>query len=137
MAQVQKITRDRASGWVGWSYFAGALLMVAGGVNIIAGLAAIFKEGFYVVTESNLIAFNYATWGWIALLIGIGLILTGVGVWAGATWARLVAVFLAVLALLDHVAFMSAYPLWSIIGIIINGLIIYALTVHGGEAKYI
>ena len=30
-------------------------------------------------------------------------------------------------------AFMSAYPQWSWISIIINGLIIYGLAVHGDE----
>ncbi len=121
------------TGWVGWVYFAGAMLIAVGGLQIISGLVALFRDNFYVVTSSHLVAFSYTTWGWIALILGILLLLTGVGVWAGQAWARVIAVLLAVLAMLNNFAFITAYPLWSIFGIIISGLIIYALTLHGDE----
>lgn len=121
------------SGWVGWVYFAGAMLLAVGGMQIIAGLVGIFNSDFYVVTESRLVAFDYSTWGWINLGLGTLVLLTGVGVWAGLTWARVVAVLLSILAILGNVAFLPAYPLWSLVAITINGLVIYALTMHGDE----
>ena len=125
--------RTDPTAWVGWVYFAGAMLLAVGGLEIISGLVGIFHHSYYVATTAGLVAFNYATWGWINLLLGILLMLTGLGVWSGNTLARVVAVFLSVLALIDNLAFMSAYPLWSIVAIIINVMVIYALTLHGNE----
>jgi hypothetical protein len=127
--------KTTASGWVGWVYFAGALLLVAGGTQIIAGLVGIFHKTFFAVTSSGLVAFNYTAWGWMSLILGIIMVLAGVGIWGGATWARLVGVVLSVLAMLDNFAFITAYPLWSIIGIVLNGFVIYALTMHGAEVR--
>ena len=127
--------KNTPTAWVGWIYFAGALLLAIGGMQIIAGLVGIFKNNFYVVTSSHLIAFNYTTWGWIYLIMGIIIMLAGIGLWTGQTWARILAVFLAVLSIIAQVSFITAYPLWSIIAIVIDGFIIYALTMHGSETR--
>lgn len=125
----------KSTGWVGWIYFASAMLLIAGGLQVVAGLAGIFNPGFYTVTEAgNIIAFDYATWGWIHLLLGVGLIATGVGLSTGRTWARMAALVLSVLAAIAQLAFISVYPLWSIAALIIIGFVIYAITLHGDEA---
>lgn len=126
---------DVPTGWVGWVYFASVMLLIAGGLQIINGLAGIFHESFYVVTQKSLLAFNFTTWGWVHLLLGILILLTGVGVWGGNKLAQVAAVFLSALLILVNIAFLSAYPLWAIIAITINGFVIYALTLHGDEVK--
>ncbi len=128
------MAKKNPTGWVGWVYFAGTMLLVVGGLEVINGLVGIFRKSFYVVTETHLIALNYTAWGWISLIVGLLLILTGLGLWAGSTWARIVALLLVVLSMLHNIAFITAYPLWSTTALIIDGLIIYALTAHGGEA---
>lgn len=131
------MVRRQATGWVGWIYFASALMLLGGGLQIIAGLTGIFNGNFYVVAQSGqLLVFNYATWGWIHLLLGIGIIAAGIGLWTGNLWARLAAILLVVLALLSHLVFISAYPWWSISLLIIDGLVLYALTMHGDEVNY-
>lgn len=125
----------KSTGWVGWIYFASAMLFIAGGLQVVAGLAGIFNPGFYAVTDAgNIIAFDYSTWGWIHLLLGVGLIATGAGLSTGRTWARMLAIVLAVLAAIAQLAFISVYPLWSIIALIVLGFVIYAVTLHGDEA---
>jgi hypothetical protein len=131
----QAVKRTDPSGWVGWIYFAGALMLAVGGMQVISGLVALFKDDYYAVTNAGLVVFSYTTWGWANLILGILVMLAGIGLWSGSMWARIVGVFLAVLVMLDNIAFMSAYPLWSIVGLIISGFIIYALTMHGGELK--
>jgi hypothetical protein len=44
-----------------------------------------------------------------------------------------VAVILAGLSALANLVFIGAYPLWSIVIIAVDILVIYALTVHGRE----
>lgn len=130
------MTRNTTTtGWVGWAYFAAVMLLAVGGMQIVAGLVSIFNENYYIVTSSGLIAFDYATWGWMYLLIGSIALLTGFGLLTGSAFARVVAVIIAVIAMIGNVAFLSAYPLWSIIALIVNGLIIYSLTIHGSELE--
>jgi hypothetical protein len=49
-------------------------------------------------------------------------------------WARIIAIILAILSILSQLMFISAYPIWSIFAIVIDFVVIYALTVHGSEA---
>jgi len=127
--------RNQPTGWVGWVYFASLMMMLVGGFQAIAGLVALFKDDFYLVTERSLLVFNYTTWGWVHLVMGLVIFAAGVALMNGATWARMVGVFLAGLSLFANMAFFSAYPLWSILMIVIDVLVIYALTVHGGEVR--
>lgn len=127
-------TNNTPTGWVGWSFFAGFMMMLLGGMEAIAGLAAIFKSGFYV-TPTHLLILDYRQWGWIALLLGIIIFFAGLELFRGAMWARVIAVFLAGLSFLANMAFVNAYPIWSIIMMVVNVLIIYAVLIHGGELK--
>lgn len=123
------------SGWVGWVYFAGFMLVLSGVFQAIAGLVALFKNEVYVVGEQNLWLLDYTTWGWGHLLFGIFLLLAGSAVISGKMWGRVVGVVFAGLSLIANFGFIPVYPIWSIILIIIDILILYALIVHGDEAQ--
>jgi len=123
------------TGWVGWAYFAGFMMMLLGVFEAIAGLAAIFKNNYYVVTQTQLLVFNFKTWGWINLILGVVIFMAGLELFRGAMWARVVAVFLAGLSFIANAGFVNAYPIWSVIMMIINVLVIYALIVHGNELQ--
>ena len=126
---------NSTSGWVGWAYFAAFMMMLLGALEGIAGLAGIFKDTYYVVTENSLLAFNFKTWGWINLILGIVIFMAGLELLRGAAWARVVAVLLAILSFVANMGFINAYPVWSIIMMIVDVMVIYALTVHGGELR--
>src|SRR5262249_54412228 len=123
------------SGWTGWVYFAGFMMMLLGGLQAIAGLTGIFRQSYYVVTQSHLLIFDYKAWGWLSLILGIIIFMAGYELFRGALWARVVAIFLAGISILANMAFMEAYPLWSILIIVVDILIIYALIVHGDELE--
>jgi len=127
--------RNQPTGWVGWVYFASLMMMLVGGFQAISGLVALFKDDFYLVTERSLLVFDYDTWGWVHLVMGIVIFAAGVALMNGATWARMVGILLAGLSLFANMAFLSAFPLWSILMIVVDILVIYALTVHGGEVR--
>lgn len=129
------MARNKPTGWVGWIYFAGAMMMLVGGLEAIAGLTAIFKDNYYLVTQTHLIAFDYTAWGWIHLVLGILVFLAGLAVMSGRLWGRILGVALAVLSAIANLAFLSAYPIWSVIAITIDVFVIYALTVHGTEVQ--
>lgn len=121
------------TGWVGWVYFAGFMMMILGGMQMIAGLVGIFKDQFYVVTSNHLVAFDYRQWGWTALILGILIFFAGLELFRGALWARIIALILAGLSFLANMAFVDAYPIWSILIMVVDVFVIYALIVHGNE----
>src|SRR4051812_19772915 len=110
---------SQPTGWVGWIYFASLMMMLLGGFQIIAGLVGIFSDDFYAAGPNAVVVFNTSAWGWIHLVLGITVLLAGLAVLNGAVWARILAVFLASLSLFANMAWMPAYPLWSILMIVV------------------
>ncbi len=126
------------TGWVGWVIFAGVVMIMLGLFHIIDGLVAIFEKGFYLVTSSQLVVHvDYAAWGWVHLAIGVVFLLTGFGVLAGLLLARVIGIALAVLSAIVNLAFLAAYPVWGVILIALDVVVIYALAMHGRELKSI
>jgi hypothetical protein len=122
--------------WTGWVVFASVMMIMLGAFQAIEGLVAIFDDGFYRVTESGLVVnVDYNVWGWTHLLLGALIIASGIGVLAGNVIARAVGILLAALSALANLVFIEAYPIWSIIIITVDVLVIYALTVHGRELR--
>jgi hypothetical protein len=128
-------TQHQATGWVGWIYFAGIMMMLAGIFQAIAGLVALFQDEIYYVGVNNLLVFDYTGWGWTHLIIGLVLFFSSLSVMAGGMWGRVLGVFLAGLSAIANFGFLAAYPIWSTIIIVVDVFIIYALIVHGHEAK--
>jgi hypothetical protein len=125
-----------ATGWVGWIFFAGIMMVMLGTFQAIEGLIAIFNDKYFVVPRSGLVVtVDYTTWGWVHLLLGILVALAGLGVMAGQMWARIIGIILALVSAVVNIAFIAANPVWSTILITIDILVIYALTVHGKETK--
>src|SRR5215213_3727549 len=111
---------QEVTGWVGWLYFAGFMMVIAGILQSIAGLTALLNDTFYVKAQGSLLVLDYTQWGWVHLLMGIILIVAGTSLFNGRTWARVLGVLLVGLNLLAQFAFLSAYPIWSVIAIIID-----------------
>ncbi len=119
----------------GWAIFTGIILFIIGSLDIIYGLAAILNDEVIRQTESGVIIADFTTWGWVTLLIGSFLILTALGLFAAQGWARWTAVVLVVLNALAQAALITAFPLWSILIITLDVLIIYNLTVKHGVVQ--
>ncbi len=127
-------SKPEVTGWVGWVYFAGFLLLLSGSFQIIAGLVALLNDQFYAVAQNTLVVFDITTWGWIHLVLGILLLVVASSVFDGRKWARVVATILTLLYIIGQFTFINVYPIWSIISITLGIFIVYALTVHGNEA---
>ena len=134
MAQTRDTERG-TTGWLGWVYFAGFMLMLAGIFQSIAGLVAIFKNAVFVTGTSGLLVFDFTQWGWIHLILGIVLFISAFSVFGGGTFGRVFGSLMAGLSAIANFSFFTAFPLWSIILISIDILVIYALLVHGKEAR--
>ena len=119
---------DDRSGWVA---FAGAYLLVAGTMDVIWGIVALdnrseFHEGGLVWSDLN-------TWGWVAIVVGGAQILAGLLVLAQRFAGQWLAGILAVGGIFMNFLSVGAYPLWSLIALVANGLVLWAITAHGDE----
>jgi hypothetical protein len=126
----------RTTGWVGWGRFAGVIILVSGIFSGLQGLVALIGPNtYYVAAGGSLFLFDVTGWGWWNLIVGILLILTALALFAGATWARVIAIVLAVVSAVIQLLLIPAQPWWAMIVIAIDLLIIYALTAHGQEMR--
>jgi hypothetical protein len=122
------------SSWaVGWAGFAGVMLILIGVFDVIQGLVALFNDEFFVVTQKWVFEFDITAWGWIQLILGVILILSGGGIFSGNVAARTVGVIIAGVAAIVNFAWLPYYPVWSIIVIAICISVIWALTAHGRD----
>jgi hypothetical protein len=128
---------DPVTGWVGWIIFAAVFMIVIGAMNAIQGLAALFRDEAYWVNlyNGNVVTFDITTWGWIHLIFGILLVLVGVLLMQGSTFARVMGIALVSLNLIAQFTWATLYPFWGLIAIAIDIVIIYALVVHGRELR--
>lgn len=121
-------------GWYGLIGFAGAMMIMLGLFHAMSGLVALFKDDYFLVGRNGLVVTaDFTTWGWAHLILGSVIALAGFALFAGATWARVVAVIVALFSALVNLAFLSAYPLWGAMMIALSILVIYAVTARGGE----
>jgi hypothetical protein len=127
---------DEPSGWAGWVVFGALMLIMLSIFQIMQALVALFDDGFYLVRSNGLVVdVDYNTWGWIHMTIGVIGIIVGLGLLAGNMAARVAGVVIAFLNALVNLAFISAYPVWSTLLIVLDVIVIYAIIVHGRELK--
>lgn len=123
------LSRQHTSGWVsGFVVFAAAMMMMIGFFQGIQGLAAILNDSFYVVTPDYSFEIDVTTWGWIHLIGGIVIGLSGIFLLTGNIVARIVGIVVALLSAINNFLYVPYYPFWSILIIAVNIVVIWALT---------
>jgi hypothetical protein len=122
---------DKGQGWV---LFAGILILIAGVMNSIGGIAAIDDANFYV-NDAEYVFSDLNTWGWIILVIGIMQLFAAFSIWSGGAYGRWVGVLSASLNAMAQLFFIPAFPLWSLAIFALDLLVIYGLVVYGGQRR--
>lgn len=118
---------------VGFTYFAAIMMILIGGFDILQGLAGIIKKNAYVIGYDYVWKFNVSTWGWINLILGVIILLAGIALLGGATWARVVGIVMAVLVAISNFMWLPYYPVWAVVMIAISVIVIWALAMHGRD----
>jgi hypothetical protein len=114
---------------LGRTIFVAILLLIAGVLNIIYGIAAVSNAHFFHHTQ---FAFsNLHTWGWITIVIGVIQLIAGVSLSGGGGFGRVIGIIAASLGALESLLSVGgAHPFWSL-GIfaiclwVLHGLVIY------------
>ena len=116
----------------GWLVFAGIMVMLAGVLNAIWGIAAIDTASFFLEDERYIVS-DLSTWGWLTLIIGIAQLIAAVSIWSGGEYGRWIGIISASVSAIGALLTIPAYPLWGICIFGIDLLIIYGLSVYGGR----
>jgi hypothetical protein len=130
--QYEPRREEQVSGWaLGGIAFAATMLTLAGVFQTIAGLVAIFNDEFYVVARNYTFDLDVTAWGWIHVVLGILLLVTGFALFSRRTWAGVTALVLAGVSAVANFFFIPYYPIWSLVVIGLDIWVIWALTRPG------
>ena len=110
----------------GWWVFAAALLLLAGVLNIIWGIAAIGDAKFFIANQKYIIS-SLHTWGWVTLILGVLQLAAGFSLFSGGGFGRWVGMFAAALSAISALLSIPAYPLWSLCIFALAIIILYEL----------
>ena len=120
---------------VGWTMFAAIMMSVLGIWWAIIGFAGILKDDVFVLTPNYVFELDVTTWGWIHMLLGVVLFLSGIGIRSGNVLARTVGVIAAGVAAVANFLWLPYQPVWSTIIIAVCIGVIWALTAHGRDVN--
>ena len=118
--------------WSGWISFAGIVIIIVGAMDVLQGLVAVIKDDYVVATPKGVAILDVTAWGWTTLIWGAILVIAALGLLGGAGWARWLAIIGVAVNAIQQIAFMAnypqAYPLWDLVIIALNIVVLYALT---------
>lgn len=110
----------------GWWVFAGVLLLVAGVLNIIYGIAAIGDSRFFADDVSYIVS-GLNTWGWVHLIVGVLQLVAAFSLFSGGEFGRWFGIFVASLNAIGALLALPAAPFWSLAIFALSIIIVYKL----------
>jgi hypothetical protein len=114
----------------GWIAFAGVMMLILGSLDALWGLAAILNDEVVVVGGRGALIFDITTWGWVHLILGSAVAVTGLGLITGNAAARVAGIFFVAVNAIAQIVWFPAAPLWAFLIIVLDTVIIYQLTVN-------
>lgn len=128
---------DEPTGWTGWIVFAATMMIIVGGLNAFQGFVAIVNDDWvgWNPQTGNALFLDLTQWGWVHMLVGLVVMAAGFGLLTGNVLARLVGVIVSAVSLVTNFFFLPVYTFWSLLILLVNVFVIWALTVHGKEMR--
>jgi hypothetical protein len=122
-------SHGRPGGAIGGFTVLAAVLMMLGGLwGFLEGLAAVIRGSFFVVLPNYAYSVSATTWGWIHLILGVLIGIAGLALLVkDSLWARITGIVLASFSTIANFMFIPYSPVWSIVVIAIDLVIIWAL----------
>ena len=116
--------------------FAAILLLIAGTLNIIYGIAAVSNAHFYTDSTRYVFANHLHTWGWITIIIGAIQLLAGFSLMGGGAFGRVIGIFAAGIGAIESLLSIGGqHPWWSLAIFAVCCWILHGLIVFGTEEE--
>jgi hypothetical protein len=132
-AQTRGSAKRPSGAAIGWTYFAALMMILVGSFHAMVGLIGLIDDDFYVVTREYVFKFDATQWGWIHLIWGIIVAVSGGYLLTGSVLARTVGVVTALLSAIVGFAWLPYAPVWGVTIIAIAVSVVWALTAHGRD----
>jgi hypothetical protein len=116
------------AGPTGWIVFAATMLFIVGMFDAIWGLGAVLNDKVVTVGGGGVIVADFTVWGWLHIVIGCVMIATSIGLFAMKAWARWLGILFASLSAITQVGVLPAFPIWAMIVIALDVVVLYQLT---------
>ena len=117
----------------GWAGFAGMMILVVGTFNLIWGFVALVQDDYFA--SDQLLMWSLNSWGAIHIVIGCLQLLTAMLIFSGSGAGAVLGILFSFFSAIGALLAIGAYPIWSIVILVIDGLVIYALTVYGDALR--
>ncbi|MEU4620019.1 hypothetical protein AB0G04_08555 [Actinoplanes sp. NPDC023801] len=128
------MAEESSRAWAGWIAFAATIMVVTSLINICQGLIVLLDDEHMVVTREAFVLVDTTSWGWTLVLFGTAVLCAGGFLLAGRTWARIVAIVVVGLHAVIQVVSLGAYPVWSLLMIALDTVMLFALTARWAPA---
>jgi hypothetical protein len=110
----------------GWTLFASVVIGVAGVWNLLLGIAAFTKKAYF--SAGSLLYQNLSFWGIVWIFMGALQLLTAFLVLRRSTAGKALGLIGASVSMIVWFFSIGAHPVSSILIIVVDGLVLYALT---------
>lgn len=119
----------------GWIMFAGIMLMLAGFINFIWGIAAIDNSAFFTAEGRFVIFDDLNAWGWFFLIVGVLQVIAAFSIWNRHTFGQVFGIFAASVNAVILLFTVNAFPFAAFMLFIVDILVIYGLVAYGGRER--
>jgi len=122
---------------LGWLFFAGTMLGLAGLMRIVDAIWAFTYDGALPdQLQDGLLGDKLKTYGWVWLGVGVLLIAASVMVLSRSQFARWIGIIAAGVMTVTAMFWMPYYPIWALTYVLFGALTIYALATYGGREAF-
>lgn len=115
--------------------FAGVFLILSGCLEVLQGASAIDNGDLYSQGHPYLYRFDMTVWGWIHVVIGVVSVIAAIGILRRTSWGQIGGIVVTALSMIANFMFIPHYPIWSLIVIGLNVLVMWALLAQLGHAR--
>lgn len=122
----QRLAPDRGGGWLA---FAAVLLLLGAVFNAVYGLTALTNDDYLHADE--LLFGDLSLWGTIYLVFAVAQLVAVLLIAGRRPLGAVLGIAIVVLHATAVLLSIGAYPLWSVILLVVDGLILYGLSVYG------
>jgi len=112
--------------------FVAVLLLIAGILNLIYGIAAVGNAHFFDNTQYAFSSLH--TWGWITIIVGIIQLTAGASLFGGGGYGRFIGIFAASIGALESLLSIGGtHPWWSLAIFALCVYVLHGLIIFGDD----
>ncbi len=117
---------------LGRALFVAVLLLIAGTLNVIYGIAAVSNAHFFDKTQYPFSSLH--TWGWITIIVGVIELAAGSSLMTGGGFGRVIGIVAASIGALEALLSIGGtHPWWSLAIFALCIFVLHGLIVYGEE----